>query len=884
MLRTRDRAPSRSASHPELLALVERPARYAGGEYGAVRRPDPAALAGTCCLVFPDVYEVGMSHFGLRILAAEVNAEPDLCAERAFAPWPDLAAALRASRTPLWALESGRPVRDFDVVGITLPHELAAATVLGTLELAGLPLRAADRADRDPVVLGGGTWASHPAALEPYFDALFVGDGEGALPGLVREVGEARRRGVPRRALLERLGERPEILIPALRGTEAPGARAVQRRLRELPDSQPYASGPIPGPAAVFDRVTLEIARGCGGGCRFCQAGYVYRPERTRGVDAVLAEAAASLRHTGYDELSLTSLSTADYPRLGELLERLAPSCAGRTVALGVSSLRAYGLPESALRVLAHTRRTGLTLAPEAGTQRLRDVISKSVGEVDLLEGVRRIAAAGWRRVKLYFMLGLPTETDQDLHGLIDLVQRVVSAGRSAGRGVFQANVSLSTFVPKPHTPFQWEAMPPLEELRRRQELLRRRLRSRTVEVAVHDARGSTLEALLGRGDARAADAVLAAHRAGAYLDAWTEHFSWDRWQAALAEAGIDLGEAARPSDPAAPTPWDHVRTGIAPAFLLRERERAYAARPTPRCDPSPERYLCVACGLDCPPPPTPAPVAAQEPSSAVLPAAPVAGDVSVPDAAEQGPPAAPSLLSGTAAAVAAPAPLTWWRLVLRKSGPAVWLGHLDFVRAVVRAMRRAGLPPAYSRGFHPQPRLVVGAPLPLGLLGLAEPADVQFEAPPDDPAAWPARLTARAHEGVEFLELRAMGEANPRLGRALDAAEYLVAAPGRSEADARQRAAAASAAERLVVRDPRREAWSERDARPALLAVEPVDVAERLGTLAPPDVCWGLRLVLPVQGCPPLAAFGALLLEAVPGSVTAGRVALLDANRVPLR
>lgn len=852
-----------------MLALVERPARYVGGEYGSVLRPEGARLAGTCCLVFPDVYEVGMSHFGLRILAAEVNAEPDLCAERAFAPWPDMAAALRASRTPLWALESGRPIREFDVVGVTLPHELAAATVLGVLDLAGIPLRSADRDDRDPVVLGGGTWASHPAALEPYFDALFVGDGEGALPGIVREVGEARRRGVPRRRLLERLGERPEVLVPVLRGTAEPGARAVRRRLRVLPDVRPYASGPVPGLAAVFDRVTLEIARGCGGGCRFCQAGYVYRPERTREVAAVVAEAVASLRHTGYDELSLTSLSTADYPRLDELLLRLAPLCDDRTVAFGVSSLRAYGLPEAALRVLAHTRRTGLTLAPEAGTQRLRDVISKSVGETDLLEGVRRIAAAGWRRVKLYFMLGLPTETDEDLRGIVDLVQRVVAAGRSAGRGVFQASVSLSTFVPKPHTPFQWEAMPPLPEIHRRQEIVRRHLRSRSVEVAVHDARGSLLEALLGRGDARAAAAVLAAHRAGAYLDAWTEHFSWDRWQEALAAAGVAVEEAARPLDPDAPTPWDHVTDGVAPAFLRRERERAYAARPTPRCDPSPERFRCVACGLDCPAPPSPAP-----PPTEMAPSPPAAAGSGEPPA-------------GAAAGGAMPAPATppaWWRLLVRKSGPAVWLGHLDFVRAVVRALRRAGLSPAYTHGFHPQPRLVVGAPLPLGLVGLAEPIDALFEAPPEDPAGWPARLTERAHRGIEFLELRAMGEANPHLGRSVAAAEYLVAVPGRDEADARRRAEAARSADRLIVRDAHREAWRDRDARAALLEVEPVAVGPRLGPLAPAGLCWGLRLVLPIRGCPPLAPLGALLLDAPPGAVVAARAALLDGDRVPLR
>ena len=295
--------------------------------------------------------------------------------------------------------------------------------------------------------------------------------------------------------------------MPALRGTEHPGARARRRFVRELPDSRPFASGPVGGLAPVFDRVTIEIARGCGAGCRFCQAGYHYRPGRFRTVDALAAEVDASLRHTGYDEVSLTSLSSADHPCLGELLDRLAPVCAGRKVSLSVSSLRAYGLPDSALRVLGHTRRAGLTLAPEAGTQRLRDVISKRVTDTDLLDGVRRIAAAGWRRVKLYFMLGLPTETDEDLGGIVDLVHRVVGAGRSAGVSSFQATVSISTFVPKPHTPFQWEPMLPFDEIRRRQRFLRDRLRSRAVEVSVHDAAGSVLESLLGRGDERAAAA-----------------------------------------------------------------------------------------------------------------------------------------------------------------------------------------------------------------------------------------------------------------------------------------------------------------------------------------------------------------------------------------
>ncbi|MBI5499344.1 MAG: TIGR03960 family B12-binding radical SAM protein [Deltaproteobacteria bacterium] len=868
------------ASHSTLLASVERPARYAGGEFGSVHRKDRTRLAGTCCLVFPDVYEVGMSHLGLRILVADVNAEPDLLAERAFAPWPDMAAALRAAAEPLWSLESGVPVRDFDVVGLTLPHELAAATILGVLELARIPLRAADRRDDDPLVLGGGTWATHAVAVEPFFDALLLGDGEAALPGIVREVGEARRRGVSRRDILEHLGTRPEILVPSLRGTDRPGARALRRYVPVLPDSRPFASGPVAGLAPVFDRITVEIARGCGAGCRFCQAGYHYRPGRFRTVDALVAEVAASLRHTGYDEISLTSLSSADYPCLGELLDRLAPFCVGRKVALSVSSLRAYGIPEAALRVLGHTRRTGLTLAPEAGTQRLRDVISKRVTETDLLDGVRRISAEGWRRVKLYFMLGLPTETDEDLEGLVDLVHRVVGAGRSAGSSSFQAAVSISTFVPKPHTPFQWEPMLPPDEIRRRQRFLRVRLRSRAVEVSVHDANGSVLEALLGRGDDRTALAVAKAHAAGAYLDSWSEHFDWNRWVAALAGAGIAPDDVARPLDPSAPTPWDHVSCGLDPDFLRRERDHALSARPGATCDPSPDHFRCQACGLGCEPP---GPNRGLQPAAASpeLPRPEGRGSVVSGGAPDPNRGLQPAAAPPPTADRRPPSP--WFRLLLRKHGPAVWLGHLDFVRVLVHAMRRARLAVSYTQGFHPGPRLVPGAPLPLGVIGLCEPFDVRLDESPPDQEQLAARLTERIHAGVDFLDVRDLGEANPHLGRAVALADYALAVPGLDEASARKAVQAAQSAATWPLVDPRRERWHGRDAKPATRELEAVDLAPLLSALVESPIAWGLHVRVPLQGCPPPAALGSFLLGVPQEHLVLARLALLDANGGPV-
>lgn len=711
-------------AHPyrDFLHLVRTPSRYIGGEFGTcVKRQED--LGVRMVLVFPDAYEVGMSHLGSQILYHVINREPDLSLERSFAPWPDLEAELRKRKLPLVSLETFTPLRDFDVVGFSLQHELSYTNVLNVLDLAGIPLHARERGDEDPIVLGGGPCALHPAPLRPFFDAFFIGEAELALPPLLREIGEMRRKGLRRAEVLERLHSFPGLLVPSLSPLEVDPVssflvpkteKKVVRQIVPDLDLSPVPPGlPIAWSRAIFDRQSVEIARGCTEGCRFCEAGYTYRPVRDRRPIQLMEAIVSSVIHTGVDEVSLCSLSPADSPILGPLVQALSKVLSPKGVTLSVSSLRAYGLDEEVLRALREVRTTGLTLAPEAGSERLRAVINKNVTDRDLIEASRRAFGAGWQRLKLYFMIGLPTETDEDVRGIARLAKAVLEEGRKITKRA-RVVVSVGLFVPRPHTPFQWEGLEKKEVVARRIEILRKEIRDFGIELKVSDPWVSFLECVLARGDEEVSRAVERAFGLGCRFDSWTEMLRKDLWEQAFRDAGVDPERYTCQIPIEGRLPWDDIDCLVERRFLVRERERAYRERPLPPCEkpassrglhlrPSLEDYLrakrvvCFRCGSPCDPLKT-ARARAEVASQALklLTSAPCAED------------------KGDGR-------VSYWHIVFAKVGRASWLSQRDMVAHLPRILRRAGLEIDLSKGFHPTPKITYRPPLPVGYQGVGE-------------------------------------------------------------------------------------------------------------------------------------------------------------------
>ena len=588
-----------------ILSTVEKPARYIGGEKNSVRK-DPQHVRVAFALLFPDVYEVGMSHLGYQILYSIINGLDWAAAERAYAIWPDMRDRMRAHGIPLYALESFRPVRGFDVVGFSLQYELLATNVLAMLDLAGIPRAGAERGPGDPIVIAGGPCAGSPEPMADFIDLFFPGDGEEVIVRFAEFMRDAKAAGTPRdQIILEAARSIPGCYAPALYrpeedGSVRPTQEGLPQRVRASKlislKSAPFPTSMIvPFVETVHDRITLEIMRGCTRGCRFCQAGMVRRPVRPRPADELVALAQEAYRRTGHSEIALTALSSSDYPGFGELLERMNAFAEPLGVGLSLSSLRINDqlalLPEA----LAHVRKSGLTVAPEAGTDRLRRVINKDVTDEELLSGAKAAFAEGWRLIKLYFMIGLPTETDEDVAAIVDLSERVSRVRREVGGGLGNVNVSVAAFVPKPHTPFQWEPMASMEVLKARRALVLRSAKLRSVTYKFHDAESSLLEAALARGERRLGRVIRRAYEDGAQFDAWGEHFSFERWQRAFAAEGLSLEDCAtRPRDTARPLPWDHVDYGLKKDFLLSERDKAFRAEMTPDC----RTGQCPVCGV----------------------------------------------------------------------------------------------------------------------------------------------------------------------------------------------------------------------------------------------------------------------------------------------
>ena len=594
-----------------ILPRVQKPARYTGGEYNAVKK-DPAQVDTRIAFCVPDTYENGMSNLGMRILYGVMNNMEGVWCQRVFAPWGDMEEEMRRAQIPLFALESGEPIADFDIVAFSVGYEMAFTAILNMLDLAGIPLRSAERTDLTPLVIAGGTAMYNAEPIADFVDIVSLGEGEDVTVELIELHRKARKEGWSKAKFLHRAAQVPGLYVPSLYEVDynedgtvreirpQDGApKVVRKRIVEDMDKSYYpAKTIVPSTEIVQDRVTLELFRGCIRGCRFCQAGYVYRPVRNRSKDLCVRYGVEACNDSGYQEVTLSSLSTSDYPQLTELCDDLEEFCKERHVNLSLPSLRADNFSMSLMQRLAKGRKTGLTFAPEAGTQRLRDVINKNVTQEELLASCRTAFAGGYNAVKLYFMLGLPTETDEDVLGIADLAARVMHAWRESAankqRGV-RITVSTSWFVPKPHTAFQWEPQISKEEYERRVKLLREAITTKTVTYNWHDSDTSFLEAVLARGDRRMCKVLETAWRKGAKLDAWEEYFSLERWLEAFDECGLDphfYANRQRQKDEI--MPWSMISSGVTEAYLWRELQQAKAGVTTPDC-----RTHCNGCGAN---------------------------------------------------------------------------------------------------------------------------------------------------------------------------------------------------------------------------------------------------------------------------------------------
>ncbi len=722
----------------EDLLSVSKPSRYIGGEINSVVK-DLDSTRLKFALAFPDVYEVGMSHLGFQILYHILNQDPEIACERVFAPWPDMEKLLRDKDLPLTSLESSVPLKEFDVIGFSLQYELNYTGVLNILDLSGIPLRSTERGEKDPLIIGGGPCALNPEPLADFFDAFVLGDGEEVVLEISRAIISSREKAESRTNLLTRLSRIESVYIPSFFRVEYRSDGRVERIIplaenyatvsrRILPDLNKgdFPQHPIlPFMEIIHDRLNIEIARGCTRGCRFCQAGMIYRPVRERSFQKICQLIEEGLKNTGHDEVSLLSLSTGDYSCLEPLLTNVIDQYRNERVAVSLPSLRVETLKPSLIQKIREVRKTGFTLAPEAGTTRLRQVINKGNTEEDLLASIHAIFSANWQLVKLYFMIGLPTETEEDLQGIVALCRRALAEARRA-KGSARINISISTFIPKAHTPFQWEPQLSMTEIAQKQKFLRKNLERHGLRLKWVDPPLSLLEGVFARGDRRLGRTLEMAYQLGCRLDGWGDHFCWERWEKAFARTNLEpsfFAQRLRELDEI--LPWDHLDSRVSKRFLREERHKAFQGVATVDC----REASCTGCGV-C-----------------------YGVELFHNRLADKNEDRSQEAFRAQKTKNPPP-PIHRFRSHYAKFGAMKFLGHLDLTRLLTRAFRRARIPLAFSQGFHPLPRVSFGPPLSVGYESWAEFLDFQIQG-----NIHPQEITLRMNNvlppGIKFLETK---------------------------------------------------------------------------------------------------------------------------------
>ncbi|MGO8822490.1 MAG: TIGR03960 family B12-binding radical SAM protein [Desulfomonilaceae bacterium] len=673
----------------DVLSVVRKPARYIGGEFNSVYKETDKTWV-RIALAFPDVYEVGMSHLGLKILYNILNTQENIYAERVFAPWPDMEQQMREKGIPLLTLETCHEVRKMDIVGFSLQYELCSTTVLQMLDLAGIPLHSSARGERDPLILGGGPACFNPMPMSNFFDAFLIGDGEEAILEICDKLKSWKNKGGDRIGLLSELKEIKGVFVPSLHNF----GETVTRRIVPDLDAVGFPRNfVVPFCDITHDRIGLEIARGCTRGCRFCQAGMIYRPVRERQHEGLLNISRELLQSTGWDQIGLLSLSSGDYSCIGPLVKALTREFSDKKIAISLPSLRTDTFDSELASEIRKVRKTGFTMAPEAGTERLRRVINKGNSEEDLKNAIISAFREGWKAVKLYFMIGLPTETEEDLEGIVNLIFK---ASRWARAG--QIRASISTFVPKSHTPFQWVAQISLEETFRRQMFIKDLMRRKSASLKFHNPKMSFLEGIFARGDKDLGRVIETAFRKGARFDGWDERLDFQLWLDSFDELGLDPNSYLDERPISASLPWEPIETGVRKSYLIGELNKAMDCELTADC----RSGNCVGCG-----------VCDFKKVAPVVHNMSLDKDLSYPQISKE-PRSEPKIRR--------------FRLRYSKSGAMKFLGHHDVVRCFERMFRRANLELDYSGGFHPHPKLRFSPPIALGIESLAEYLDFDLK------------------------------------------------------------------------------------------------------------------------------------------------------------